>query len=347
MITGSIAVIIPTYNRKKFLIQAIDSILNQERPWGWTVHVIVVDDGSTDGTFPHVCRHYGTEPPAVNVARLTPRLTILRKTNGERGSARNAGARVALGTERPDWFLFFDSDDILAPNAIANFVERIAKDPRREIVAVYGAIQIWNDTRPLRIDSGIHKSPEGDLSKYLLDQTILPLGATLVRVSRFELLGGFSEDRDMSGSEDWLFLTRLALSGEVQFVPRVATIYRQHGGNTTPACSLRSIDRSIEAIIPDIVSHYAKQGRRAVKRIKRQAEYKKVGSLNSHGHPGEASRILRSLFAKDYVALVDYRSYRLSLSILRAAVSYATTVYWPGEKFSLPGTEPEANPVTP
>jgi glycosyltransferase involved in cell wall biosynthesis len=86
-----ISVVIPTYNRERFITKAVDSVLRQKvSDW----ELIVVDDGSTDGT-------------RQALAPYADRLTYLRQSNSGVSAARNAGVREARGR----WVAFLDSDD--------------------------------------------------------------------------------------------------------------------------------------------------------------------------------------------------------------------------------------------
>jgi len=103
---SSIAVLIPTYNRRSSVFAAIDSVLSQ------TVHVneiIVVDDGSTDGTSDAIRTKYGS------------RVTLFSQANAGVSAARNYGIREA----KSDWIAFLDSDDIWFPTKIKKQLEAL------------------------------------------------------------------------------------------------------------------------------------------------------------------------------------------------------------------------------
>ena len=91
-----ISVIIPVYNRASTIIRAIESVLKQVRP---ADEIIVVDDGSDDGTGDIL----------VNYRQV---IKIIRQDNKGVSAARNAGIRVATG----NWITFLDSDDKLYSN---------------------------------------------------------------------------------------------------------------------------------------------------------------------------------------------------------------------------------------
>jgi glycosyltransferase involved in cell wall biosynthesis len=102
----TISVVIPTYNRRTQVFQAIDSAFAQTVP---VDEIIVVDDGSTDGTAEAVGYRYGS------------RVNILRQDNGGAAAARNSGIREARG----EWVAFLDSDDVWLPTKIERQIEAL------------------------------------------------------------------------------------------------------------------------------------------------------------------------------------------------------------------------------
>jgi hypothetical protein len=100
-----ISVIIPTYNRATLLVGAMESVIGQTHP----VHeVIVVDDGSTDGTEEQV----GTFAGSIDRRRTS--IVYLRQPQSGASVARNTGIAAAKG----DWIAFLDSDDRWLPNKL-------------------------------------------------------------------------------------------------------------------------------------------------------------------------------------------------------------------------------------
>ena len=109
------SVIIPAYNRAALIGRTLDSVLAQP---GEPTEVIVVDDGSTDGT------------QAV-VDRYGDRVTLLRQANRGPGAARNLALRHATG----DYVAFLDSDDLWLPWTAATYAAVIARHGRPAFVA--------------------------------------------------------------------------------------------------------------------------------------------------------------------------------------------------------------------
>ena len=114
------SVVIPTYNRARFLGRALDSVLAQTQP---AAQIIVVDDGSTDNT-EEVCRRYTG-------------VQYERQSNAGASAARNVGVRLA----REAWVAFLDSDDYWAPRHLENMKAAIAKT-RGEAVLYFSDMQM-------------------------------------------------------------------------------------------------------------------------------------------------------------------------------------------------------------
>src|SRR5918996_6152320 len=105
-----VSVIIPAFNAERYLRQTLESVFAQTYP---DVEVIVVDDGSRDGT-------------AEIAQSCGDRVRYHYQDNsGGCGKPRNEGMKIATG----DLFVFLDSDDILAPHRIAREVELMRRHP--------------------------------------------------------------------------------------------------------------------------------------------------------------------------------------------------------------------------
>ncbi len=105
----AISVVIPTHNRLATLSNAIESVLTQTYP----VHeLIIVDDGSEDGTYDWLQSHY-------------PETLIITQQNQGVSHARNRGIEHATG----DWIALLDSDDRWYPNKLARQALSIAREP--------------------------------------------------------------------------------------------------------------------------------------------------------------------------------------------------------------------------
>ncbi|WP_206192702.1 glycosyltransferase [Scrofimicrobium canadense] len=101
-------VIVPVHNSEKYIAQCVDSILEQTVP---EVDLIVVDDGSVDGSVEILEEHFRTEP----------RLRLFTQENRGQGAARNIGLERACA----DVIMFSDSDDFFEPDAVERLVEAL------------------------------------------------------------------------------------------------------------------------------------------------------------------------------------------------------------------------------
>ena len=98
-VTPFFSVIIATYNRKEITAKTIDTVLSQTFN---NFEVILIDDGSTDGSYSYLSRRYSLEQ----------RVKIFHQKNAERGAARNNGIQKAVGV----YLVFVDSDDTIESN---------------------------------------------------------------------------------------------------------------------------------------------------------------------------------------------------------------------------------------
>ena len=112
----AVTVVIPTFNRRGVLGRAIDSVLRNAGP---PLDVVVVDDGSTDGTARWVRATYADDD----------RVRVLEKPNGGCGSARNVGARHAHHA----YVAYLDSDDRAEPGRFARQAAALEAHPQADL----------------------------------------------------------------------------------------------------------------------------------------------------------------------------------------------------------------------
>ena len=181
-----VSVIIPTYNRHQLLQLTIESVLAQTYP---AIEIIVVDDGSTDGT-------------ATMLAQYAGRITHIRQANRGGTAARNAGIQAASG----DYLTFLDHDDLILPAKIERQVRML--NTRPEIGA---ACCRWYyiDEDGHRVDK-IGPLPEGDVFGRLVCGCYLWSGSPLIRRQCLDKVGPFDE---AIWSSDWDMWVRIAQAG--------------------------------------------------------------------------------------------------------------------------------------
>jgi hypothetical protein len=185
-----VSVIIPLYNLRDFIAEAIESVLAQTVPAA-DVEIIVVDDGSTDG--------------GGGVAKgYEPRVRCLAQENRGLSAARNSGIRAA----HAPLLTFLDADDRLRPAKLAAQLDVFAAAP--EIGATYtGYCYVDADGTPLP-DRGWPRQ-EGDLLAALLLGNLVPPHAVMVRSALVDQAGGF--DETLTSVEDWDLWLRISRNG--------------------------------------------------------------------------------------------------------------------------------------
>ena len=130
-----ISVIIPVYNQEEYLSTAIESVLAQTHR---NLEVILVDDGSTDGSG-RICDDY---------AARDPRVRVIHQQNGGLSAARNAGLDIAGG----EWLAFIDADDAVGPRYLSSLLE--AACACGTSIAIARLIRFAGNVPPLLDDAG-------------------------------------------------------------------------------------------------------------------------------------------------------------------------------------------------
>ena len=212
----AVDVVVTNHNYARFLPQAIESACSQTHP---DVRVIVVDDGSTDGSR-QVLRGY------------EDRVEVVLKEQGGQASALNAGIERCRG----EVLLVLDADDLLRPRAAERVAAAFAAGPRLSKVQFPMAIvdAAGNPTGAVK-PSGHLRAPVGDLRRaelaYPFDLPWLPGGGTGFRTEAVRrILPIPAGDYPRSGA-DWYLVHLTALLGEAALLDEVCASYRVHGGN--------------------------------------------------------------------------------------------------------------------
>ena len=204
-----VSVVIPTHNRRRLLGQTLRSVLGQR---GVDFEVVVVDDGSTDGT-------------AEAVAALGDRRVRLLHHEHPRGvaTARNVGATAAHGA----WVAFLDDDDLWAPDKLAH---QLATTGREDGWVYAGAVEVDGAGRLL---GGTPPLPPDALLAELTRHNPMPAGSSnvMVRAGLLADTGGF--DPTLRHLADWDLWLRLARLSRPTCVAAPLVAYRIHPGQAT------------------------------------------------------------------------------------------------------------------
>jgi len=224
------SVVVPVRNMARYLAEALGSVLSQDEP---AFEIVVVDDGSTDGTLEVARRHASERLRVIGEGRL-----------GSAAAARNRGLREVTG----DALVFLDADDRLLPFALRRFARALERDPG--LAVAYGEVlTIDSEGRPVGTGKPPifpKRRPSGDVLATLLRGTpIATPGAACIRRKNLDTSGGFS---DLPMGEDWELYCRLALTGRFSYLRGAPVLeYRRHAGSVT---SLRA--ERFDSLLPAI-----------------------------------------------------------------------------------------------
>jgi glycosyltransferase involved in cell wall biosynthesis len=207
-----VTVVIAAYNAERFIRQTLDSVFAQTLR---DVELIVIDDGSTDGT-PTVLRNIDNR-----------RLSVLRQANSGVSAARNAGLALA----RAPYIFFLDADDVLVPDALRRMVATLDDNPDR-VACFAHHIRIAEDGAELtrRTDLPLKMFPAKDTLRNLVTKNFIVCGAICIRTDAARQVRGFNSE--LKWGEDWEFWCRLAALADFVAMPNdIVLMYRQHGGS--------------------------------------------------------------------------------------------------------------------
>ncbi|MEZ5393098.1 MAG: glycosyltransferase family A protein [Bryobacterales bacterium] len=209
-----VSVIMPAYNGRQYLRQAIDSLFEQTHA-EW--ELVFVDDGSTDDT------------AAIAQSYSDPRVRYFHQVNAGQAAALNRGLDEARG----EFITTLDVDDWYTPDSLTARVEKLRQDP--SLVAVYGdGVYCTPEGKEIkRFRDLIPVPPEGDILPDLISNPLFGTGASIVE--RRSALDRYSirYDETIFWCQDYDFYLRLAEAGPFGRVAIPTVWYRQHDANMT------------------------------------------------------------------------------------------------------------------
>ncbi len=204
-----ISVILPVWNGERFLEEALATIRAQEDP---RLEVILVDDGSTDGT--------------AAIAAAHPEVQYHRQTNQGPAAARNHGLKLAQG----ELIAFLDVDDLWPAGKLERQRAKLEEDPALDVVL--GRVQYHSLEDALEMPIRFEGADRTTANVHL--------GCGLYRRRAFDRVGGFDASMRCSEDQDWFLRAREA-SLRLKILEDVMLIYRLHGGNMTRGAGLKRL----------------------------------------------------------------------------------------------------------
>jgi len=203
---NTVTVVVPCFNTKKYVDEALLSIRNQTYT---NLDIIAVNDGSTDETPQLLDRH----------AECDARVRVVHQRNRGLPGARNAGLRQARG----EFVCFLDADDVMVPDKIEKQMQFLRDNPGIDLV--YSDYFVGDSDLEL-IGLKAARLPEGKVLDAFSHKNWLAVMTPLVRRSLVESVGEF--DETLRASEDWDYWIRCAMTGTFGYLPGPLAIYRMY-----------------------------------------------------------------------------------------------------------------------
>ncbi len=204
-----ISVLMPSFNRAALLPHAVRSVLEQTRP---AFEILVVDDGSTDGT------------PDIIAGLAAPNLRYVRQENAGKATAMNRG----LGLVRGDAVLVLDDDDLLPCDALQRHAQALGAAPHAGF-SYGGFVRFEGDGPAAEPAPGeVELVPHADRRRLvvkLMENCFLPNPCWLVRRQAWEAAGPYRAD--LRRSQDYDMILRLARADEGVAVPGGPVLYQR------------------------------------------------------------------------------------------------------------------------
>ncbi len=209
--TDCVSVIVPFYNRARYLEEAVQSVLAQT--WS-SFELILCNDGSTDDSV-NVAERLSKEHPDM--------IRIVHIPHSGPGAAREAGRLLARG----EFIQYLDSDDRLLSNKFARQIQALREDSAADIA--YGI------TRLIEADGSVVKEPykwTGEAREHLFPGLLVDRWwCTHTPLYRRRLCDRIGPWSDLRYSQDWEYDARAgAMRTRLTFIPEVVSEHRQHPG---------------------------------------------------------------------------------------------------------------------
>ena len=190
----TVSVVIPTYNRADYILEAIESVMSQTYR---DFEIVVVDDGSTDDT------------AAIIRAEFSDKVIYHYQPNRGVSHARNTGINIAKG----NWIAFLDSDDEWLPEKLQVQLKTLQKHPDHQFCHTN---EIWI-RNGVRVNSMVkHNKSGGYIFDKCLALCVISPSSVLMRKSIFQQIGMF--DENLPACEDYDYWLRYCSRYPVLYV---------------------------------------------------------------------------------------------------------------------------------
>ena len=206
-----ISIGVSAYNRKDYLKLSLDSLLAQTYP---NCEIIVVDDGSSDGTGEMVKECY-------------PQVKYVYQANAGDAAAKNHAAMLAQGK----YIVYNDSDDLFLPDSVEKLYNAVKDKPNACSYGNYITIDPTGKEQPTKQKVSVY--PSGKITGELLKHIVVCNCGTLIPLELFKSAGMFNTD--LKVSYDYALFLELSLICDFYTVNQPVFLRRRHATNMSSA----------------------------------------------------------------------------------------------------------------
>jgi len=269
LIAPTVSVVIPLYNKSKYIERAISSILAQTFP---PLEIIVVDDGSTDDG-PEKVRKF-----------KDPKIALIQQENKGPGAARNAGLAIARGK----YVAFLDADDEWYPSFLKAGILCLENN-EDGITVVSTSYYEYPDMRTnseglMNLKGVFEVTPDSDIKIVNAIEGFTHLCFTIMRTNVARKLGGYYDKSKCLRGEDTYFFLKLLFNEKIRIMPEPYGLYHKEASELD-GCGSKTIP-ALEPFLSDphdIIASCPPAKRQVLKRflalraLKRAVMYTKLG----------------------------------------------------------------------
>ncbi|WPZ09170.1 glycosyltransferase family 2 protein [Roseivirga spongicola] len=301
-INALVSIVIPVFNREEFLIETVNSIVQQTYTH-W--ELLLVDDGSTDRSI-QIAQEFSNKDA---------RIKSIQRDRAPKGAptCRNIGLDRAIGK----YVIFLDSDDLMAPYCLTQRLKKVSDFPENDFWVFPMMIfeKTVYDTRRL---TNIN-SDEGDLYRFLRSDIVWQTAQPIWSKASLVKLGGF--DEEFPNCQDHDLHLRAIIEGLAyrKFLDeKPDTFYRKHNSEkiykpSDPLRVLKGINKLFTKLALDY-SDFLKDDEEAIRNI-RPFLFRTLRMYTRNGVYDVPSNLSRLLFQNGLVAKIDFVKLRLYVSL--------------------------------
>ncbi|MBR6757368.1 MAG: glycosyltransferase family 2 protein [Bacteroidaceae bacterium] len=228
-----VSIIVPVYNAENYIVQCLDSILNQTFQ---DFEVIIVDDGSTDNSA-KICNKY---------AEQDHRIILIKKSNGGVSAARN----IAISQASGEWITFLDADDMLFPDCLEQCVS-IMEIKKLDLLQ-FSLSRTYDRSINNALPPDIHVYNSSDFFSVMHN---VSAGGSFIKLSTL-LDNNIRFNETIKLAEDQLFILNVIKnSNRISIIPSVLYYYRLNENSATHTSREDDVLRTCHVLYIEKMAH--------------------------------------------------------------------------------------------